>query len=200
MPCGVTLQQCGSPHTGGELVCLLQAGPACCRLAPTASGPCVPPLVSCSLLWWRPSLQSLRAASCAGCYEFADGLMPYQWSRVRLAAGLLSFYHVDSCTGLTLDLPLQDTVGSMARTAEDLLLLDSIVRDSSAETTGNGAVMDPVSCAAPVNESISLAGLRLGLPSTFGWVTDGISSEVCACLVWRSSWLKLAQASSAVLL
>ena len=77
---------------------------------------------------------------------------------------------------------LQDTVGSMARTAEDLILLDSIVRDSSAETTGNGAVAEPVACAAPVNESLTLSGVRLGLPSTFGWVTDGISLEV-GCLV-----------------
>lgn len=75
----------------------------------------------------------------------------------------------------------------MARTAGDLVLLDSIVRNSAAKTTGNGAVASALSCAVSVNSSMSLNGVRLGLPSTEGWVPsatyDGISGEV------SSSWL-----------
>ena len=70
----------------------------------------------------------------------------------------------------------------MARTAGDLVLLDSIVRNSSANTTGTGAVATPLSCAVDVNRSMSLQGVRLGLPSTEGWVASGsyvgISGEV----------------------
>lgn len=72
--------------------------------------------------------------------------------------------------------------GSMARTAGDLVLLDSIVRNSVAKTTGNGAVASALSCTVNVNSSMSLKGVRLGLPSTEGWVPsatyDGISGEV----------------------
>ncbi len=75
----------------------------------------------------------------------------------------------------------------MARTAGDLVLLDSIVRNSAAKTTGNGAVASALSCAVNVNSSMSLKGVRLGLPSTEGWVPsatyDGISGEV------SPSWL-----------
>ena len=74
---------------------------------------------------------------------------------------------------------MQDTVGAMARTADDLILLDSIIRNSPANSTGNGAVYPAVQCAAPMNDSMtSLKGVRFGLPSTFGWVTAGISQEV----------------------
>lgn len=73
----------------------------------------------------------------------------------------------------------QDTVGALARTADDLQLLDSVIRNSAASTTGHGALATNVSCAAPRNSSLnSLRGVRLGLPSTFGWVTSGISEEV----------------------
>ena len=72
----------------------------------------------------------------------------------------------------------QDTVGAMARTADDLILLDGIIRNSGANSTGNGAVYPAVQCAAPINASMSLKGVRLGLPSTFGWQTAGISQEV----------------------
>ena len=72
----------------------------------------------------------------------------------------------------------------MARTAGDLVLLDSVIRNSAANTTGNGAVASPLSCAVDVNSSMSLRGVRLGLPSTEGWVPsdsyDGISGEVRA--------------------
>ena len=72
--------------------------------------------------------------------------------------------------------------GSMARTAGDLVLLDSIIRNSAANTTGKGAVATPLSCAVNVSSNMSLQGVRLGLPSTEGWVPsgsyDGISGEV----------------------
>ena len=70
----------------------------------------------------------------------------------------------------------------MARTAGDLALLDSVIRNSAANTTGNGAIASPVSCSVKVNSSMSLKGGRLGLPSTEGWVPSasyaGISGEV----------------------
>ena len=70
----------------------------------------------------------------------------------------------------------------MARTAGDLNLLDSIIRNSDFNTTGNGAVATAVPCAVDVDTSMSLEGVRLGLPSTLGWVPSatyvGISGEV----------------------
>ena len=72
----------------------------------------------------------------------------------------------------------------MARSAGDVVLLDSIVRNKGFNSTGNGAVATAVPCAVSVNTSLSLRGLRLGLPSTLGWVPsdsyDGISGEVRA--------------------
>lgn len=62
------------------------------------------------------------------------------------------------------------------------MLLDSIVRNSSANTTGNGAVRAPVSCAVEIDSSMTLEGVRIGLPSTFAWQTPGISEEVCTCM------------------
>ena len=64
----------------------------------------------------------------------------------------------------------------MARTIDDLILVDNIVRSSNKTTTAHGMVPQPVSCAAPIS-NISLNGTRIGLPSTFGWVT-GLSGEV----------------------
>lgn len=66
--------------------------------------------------------------------------------------------------------------GSFARNAEDLILLDSIVRAPNCTTTSMGALPAPVSCAPNVTKDLNLTGLRLGLPSTFGWA-QGISSE-----------------------
>ncbi len=66
--------------------------------------------------------------------------------------------------------------GSMAREIDDLILLDSIVRMPNITTTGHGMIPQPVSCAAPIT-NINLNGTRIGLPSTFGWVT-GMSGEV----------------------
>ena len=65
----------------------------------------------------------------------------------------------------------------MGRTVEDLILLDSIVRNSNATTTMQGAVPNKLSCAVNVNRNLSLEGVRLGLPSTFGW-GQGLSAEV----------------------
>ena len=89
---------------------------------------------------------------CYRCYNFSDGLMPYQHTR--------------------------DTVGSMARTAQDLILLDSVIRSSNYSTTGFGSVPDPVSCAVSIDPDFSLEGVRLGLPSTLAWTSPGISAEV----------------------
>lgn len=75
--------------------------------------------------------------------------------------------------------------GSMAREIDDLILLDSIVRMPNITTTGHGMIPEPVSCAAPIT-NIDLNGTRIGLPSTFGWVT-GLSGEV-----WfmKAGWLR----------
>ena len=78
--------------------------------------------------------------------------MPYQWTR--------------------------DTVGAMGRNAPDLILLDSIIRSNNYSTTGFGSVPTPVSCAVEIDPNFSLAGVRLGLPSTLGWQVPGISGEV----------------------
>lgn len=69
------------------------------------------------------------------------------------------------------------TVGSFGRNVDDVILLDSIVRRPNCTTTSIGALSTPVSCAADVDRGLNLTGLRLGLPSSFGWEA-GISSEV----------------------
>ena len=71
-----------------------------------------------------------------------------------------------------------DTVGSMARTAEDLILLDSIVRLPNCSTDAKGAIPEAVSCDAYIERDLNVSSLRLGLPSTFGWGTTGVSQEV----------------------
>ncbi len=65
----------------------------------------------------------------------------------------------------------------MARTARDLILLDSIVRKPNCTTDSKGAIPEPVSCDVEVDLDFNLTGVRLGLPSTLGW-NNGISSEV----------------------
>ncbi|KAK9846049.1 hypothetical protein WJX84_006589 [Apatococcus fuscideae] len=77
-----------------------------------------------------------------GCYNHGDGLVPASFTR--------------------------DTVGAAARGMEDLILLDSIVRDSDAMTRANGALLPPgVSCQANVDRGLSFAGMRIGLPMGF---------------------------------
>ena len=66
--------------------------------------------------------------------------------------------------------------GSNARTIDDLILLDSIVRQPNMMTTAHGMISEAVSCDAPIT-NITLNGTRIGLPSTFGWKT-GLSGEV----------------------
>lgn len=68
--------------------------------------------------------------------------------------------------------------GSMARTMEDLVLLDSIVRLSNFSSDAYGLLEEPVSCAIDVDRNFNLTGVRLGLPSTFGWQFPGLSEEV----------------------
>lgn len=113
---------------------------------------------SCRLPGNAQGLYSFRPT--IGCYNFSDGLQPYQLTR--------------------------DTVGSMARTAGDVILLDSIIRNNDFNSTGNGAVAAAVPCAVNVNSSLSLRGVRLGLPSTLGWVPSatyaGISGEIAGVI------------------
>lgn len=66
----------------------------------------------------------------------------------------------------------------MGRTMGDLVLLDSVLRSSNMTSTAVGAIPDPVACAARIEPNMSLSGLRLGLPSNFGWVNPGLSSQV----------------------
>ncbi|KAL0026963.1 hypothetical protein WJX79_003281 [Trebouxia sp. C0005] len=87
-----------------------------------------------------------------GCYNYSDALVLATFTR--------------------------DTVGSFGRTMEDLVLLDSFMRTSSATTDELGALSQPVSCAVDVDTSFNLSGLRLGMPSNFGWVNPGLSGEI----------------------
>lgn len=58
--------------------------------------------------------------------------------------------------------------GSMGRTAEDLIMLDSIVRTKNYSSTGEGMLPTAVNCSVTVNSNLSLSGLRIGLPSNYG--------------------------------
>lgn len=71
-----------------------------------------------------------------------------------------------------------DTVGSFARTMDDLILLDSFMRTPNASTDEFGALTAPVSCSAGIDRSLNLSEIRLGMPSNFGWVNPGLSSEI----------------------
>jgi mandelamide amidase len=81
-----------------------------------------------------------------GCYNYTDTLLPATFTR--------------------------DTVGSMGRTMDDLIMLDNILRNSGYNTTTNGALDTPVTCAVNVNSNYSLQGVRIGLPSNFGWTNS----------------------------
>lgn len=118
----------------------------------------------------------IAQAACMPCIE-GHVVPPASFEQLSAQQSL----SIPSCT-------LQDTVGGMARTADDLILLDSIIRDSDASTTGNGAVSSPVTCAAPISSNFtSLEGVRLGLPSTFGFVTASISDEVRLTAVLKAA-------------
>lgn len=75
----------------------------------------------------------------------------------------------------------------MGRTMGDLILLDSVLRSSNMTSTAVGAVPDPVACAARVDTNLNLSGLRLGLPSNFGWVHPGLSSQVSLAFKFTST-------------
>ena len=47
-------------------------------------------------------------------------------------------------------------------------MLDSIIRTKNYSTSGEGILPTTVPCDVNVNTNLSLAGLRIGLPSTFG--------------------------------
>ena len=68
--------------------------------------------------------------------------------------------------------------GSFGRTMEDLVMLDSVMRTPNTTTDELGGLPAPVSCDAPIERSLNLTGLKLGLPSNFGWVNPGLSGEV----------------------
>lgn len=87
------------------------------------------------------------------------------------------------CLSLPRVLSGEYNAGSMARTARDLILLDSIVRKPNCTTDAKGAIETPVSCDVDVDLSFNLSGVRLGLPSTLGW-NNGISSEVNSISVY----------------
>ena len=72
--------------------------------------------------------------------------------------------------------------GSFGRTMEDLVLLDSFMRTSNASTDELGLLPSPVSCAVDVDRSMNLSGIRVGLPSHFGWVDPGLSGEVTSVI------------------
>lgn len=58
-----------------------------------------------------------------------------------------------------------------------MILLDSVVRNSAVNTTAYGSTSN-MTCAVDTTVVPSLKGLRLGLPSTIGWNTTGLSMEV----------------------
>ena len=207
------------------------------NLCTLSTGSCRLPAAAQGLFSLRPTI---------GCYNFSDGLQPYQITRDTVGelaqpvvvqclpvpdqvgspecldmvyvkkllpgpviscfatrSGSLPMYMYLLCCHLFLILTCRQPcqapdrsilrhAGSMARTAGDLVLLDSIVRNSAAKTTGNGAVASALSCTVNVNSSMSLKGVRLGLPSTEGWVPsatyDGISGEVSPS--WLSTILR----------
>lgn len=68
--------------------------------------------------------------------------------------------------------------GSLGRTIEDLVMLDSVMRTPHITTDAFGGLPVPVCCDAPIDRSLNLTGLKLGLPSNFGWVNPGLSGEV----------------------
>ena len=61
---------------------------------------------------------------------------------------------------------------------EDLVMLDSIMRTPDTMTDELGGLPVPVSCNATIDRTMNLTGVKLGLPSNFGWVNPGLSGEV----------------------
>ncbi len=61
--------------------------------------------------------------------------------------------------------------GAIAREMDDLILLDSILRDPGKVTRANGALPSPgVSCRVTIDRNLSFSGMRIGIPMNF-WAT-----------------------------
>lgn len=73
---------------------------------------------------------------------------------------------------------IRSDAGSFGRTMEDLVMLDSVMRTPNTTTDELGGLPAPVSCDASIDRGLNLTGLKLGLPSNFGWVNPGLSGEV----------------------
>ena len=87
--------------------------------------------------------------------------------------------------------PAQMRAGSMARNMADLILLDGVFRSTDAVTRGHAALPFPgVPCAAPVDESYSLRGIRIGLPMNY-WEMSPIGIDPAVQPWFRGSCAKL---------
>ena len=64
-------------------------------------------------------------------------------------------------------------------------MLDSIVRTKNYSSSAEGMLPTTVPCDVNVNTNLSLAGLRIGLPSTFGGfmcVWTALLKAACTCM------------------
>ena len=64
-------------------------------------------------------------------------------------------------------------------------MLDSIVRTKNYSSSAEGMLPTTVPCDVNVNTNLSLAGLRIGLPSTFGGfmcVWTALPKAACTCM------------------
>ena len=72
--------------------------------------------------------------------------------------------------------------GAVAREMDDLILLDSILRDSGKMTRANGALPSPgVPCQVNVDHNLDFSGMRIGLPLNF-WATLDPAASPCSPL------------------
>lgn len=73
--------------------------------------------------------------------------------------------------------------GSMARNMGDLILLDSVIRDSNATSRAHGGLPEPgVPCEVSVNQELSLEGVRIGLPVEYWEMSEmGVDPAVSSC-------------------
>ena len=67
-------------------------------------------------------------------------------------------------------------------------MLDSIVRTKNYSSSGEGMLPGTVPCDVNVNTNLSLAGLRIGLPSNFGESVADQSNSLPLALIIRSCW------------
>lgn len=74
----------------------------------------------------------------------------------------------------------------MAREMEDLILLDSVLRNPNVRTRANAALAPPgVSCQAEVDRDLSFEGMRIGLPMGF-WASLDPTVSFCCWLCCRT--------------